>query len=69
MKGRFISDIIAVDVENIEEGPVKAMIKPEDMELVAAKTQSRYSEDEKICRRQDILLSEVKEWTWVHIKE
>lgn len=34
-KGRFISDIIAVDVENIEEGPVKAMIKPEDMELVA----------------------------------
>lgn len=35
-KGRFISDIIAVDVENIEEGPVKAMIKPEDMELVAA---------------------------------
>lgn len=35
-KGRFISDIIAVDVENIEEEPVKAKIKPEDIELVVA---------------------------------
>jgi len=34
-KGKFISDLIALDTNEKKEGPVKAMINPENVELVS----------------------------------